>query len=190
MTTKLIQKDILRGRREFEIIGDDLKFRVKTPFKDETLDVVLSILNPEPVVDKPYLHFYSRVKCGPLVSLFLNKPNQDEFNAFVEELSRRALEDYEKFAGIRRPSGSEQENSGNAGLTVNPEKIDVALQMLRQYLNPDDIQPLLEVLEAIRNDPENSQTHNRLVDEFHRLGPMQGAVLTYAPYLKELMSGD
>ncbi len=77
---KLVQKHLLKGSREFEIADDVVNVRLKTPFKEEKMTVMLTILNPDPVVNKPFLEFHSRVKCGPLMSLLINIPNSKEFN--------------------------------------------------------------------------------------------------------------
>jgi hypothetical protein len=98
---KLVQKQFLKGSTEFEIADEVVNVRFKTPFKEEKTTVVLTILNPEPVVNEPYLEFHSRVKCGPLMSLLIDKPNAEEFNAFVDELKQRARQEYNAFAGIK-----------------------------------------------------------------------------------------
>ena len=61
----------------------------------------LAILNPEPVIGRSQLDFHSRVKCGPLLSLYLNKPNPEEFNAFVDAVKAKALKEFNAFAGIK-----------------------------------------------------------------------------------------
>ncbi len=97
---KLIQKHLLKGTREFELRDDLIFMHIKTPFKEKHKDVDLAILNPEPEVKDGMLHFHSRVKCGPLISLFLNKPNEEEFNAFVNAVKEKALKEYNAFAGL------------------------------------------------------------------------------------------
>jgi len=97
---KLIQKHLLKGTQEFELLDDEVRVRIKTPFKEKTLSVPLAILNPEPVINQSQLDFHSRVKCGPMLSLYLNKPNAEEFNAFVEALKEKALKEFNAFAGI------------------------------------------------------------------------------------------
>jgi len=47
------------------------------------------------------LHFHSRVKCGPLLSLYFNKPNAQEFNAFVDAVKEKALKEYNAFSGLQ-----------------------------------------------------------------------------------------
>jgi len=101
MSTKLIQKDLLRGTREFEIVDEEIRVRIKTLFKEKRSTVVLEILNPDPVTNGSNLEFHSRVKCGPLLTLFVDKPNKAEFDAFVEEVSRRAKSAFDAFAGIK-----------------------------------------------------------------------------------------
>ena len=108
MTMKLVQKQFLKGSREFEIVDDTVSVRIRTPFKEEKMTVVLTVLNPEPVVNKPFLEFHSRVKCGPLLSLVLDKPDTETFNAFVNELKQRAREEYNAFAGLKAGSRPER----------------------------------------------------------------------------------
>lgn len=98
---KLIQRDLLKGTQEFELNDDAVRVRIKAPFKKvKELEVTLAILNPEPVVNGNRLDFHSRVKCGPLLSLYRDKPNPGEFNAFVAAVKARALAEYNAFAGI------------------------------------------------------------------------------------------
>ena len=97
---RLVQKSLFRGTREFELRDDEVRVRIKSLFHNKARTVTLAILNPEPVVNNGRLEFYGRVKCGPLLSLYLNKPNAREFNAFVEALKQKALKEFNTFAGI------------------------------------------------------------------------------------------
>jgi hypothetical protein len=72
---KFVQKQLFKGSRTFEIDGDTLNVYIKAPLRQEKLSVVLAIVNPEPVVNPPFLEFHSRVKCGPLFELLLDKPD-------------------------------------------------------------------------------------------------------------------
>ena len=100
MTYRLIQKNFLHGTQEFELMDDKIKAKFTHPFKkNKQLDIVLAMLNPEPVVENSQLHFHSRVKCGPLISLYLNKPNPQEFNTFVEAVKAQAKKEYSAFSG-------------------------------------------------------------------------------------------
>ncbi len=103
MTHKLIQKHFLHGTQELELRDDLIKVRINSFLKGKKeLDIDLAILNPEPVISKTQLHFHSRVKCGPLISLYLNKPNREEFNAFVEAVKAKAKSEYDAFAGLKK----------------------------------------------------------------------------------------
>ncbi len=207
MSTKLVQKHFLKGSREFEIVDDAINVRIKTPFKEEKLTVDLSILNPEPVVNELSLEFHSRVKCGPLLSLLIDKPDSQKFNAFVDELKQRARQEYNAFAGLKArslPEGmaanvfteapefdeSEQVRIEKKVKPVRVADIDIAIQMLERHLDCDEIKPMLTALQALKEDPENESCFDQLVKAFDDLGPRQGAVLTYAPYVSILLSDD
>ena len=62
------------------------------------------------------------------------------------------------------------------------------LYLGRRYLVAEEIRPLLSALEALKADPENRSRLEQLVRAFDDLGPQQGAVLTYAPYVGVLLS--
>lgn len=101
MSLKLIQKHLLHGTQEFELREDVIKVKISSPLKGvKQLDVVLAMLNPEPEIKGSRLHFHSRVKCGPLISMFMNKPNKEEFDAFVEAVKTSASKEYDAFAGL------------------------------------------------------------------------------------------
>ena len=102
MTTKLVQKDLFKGTQEFELVDDYVNVRIKAPFKKaETLTVMLTVLDPEPVISKSSLNFNSRVNGEPLISLYLGKPNTEEFNGFVNALKQKAFEEFNAFAGLQ-----------------------------------------------------------------------------------------
>ncbi len=204
---KLVQRQFLKGSREFELADDVVNVRFKTAFKEEKSTVVLAILNPDPVVNKPFLEFNSRVKCGPLLSLMIDKPNAEEFNAFVNQLKQRARQEYNAFAGLKaaslreglaanvyeEPPEFEETKKSRTGKNVKPvsvANVDTAIQMLERYLDAEEIKPLLNALEALKEDPENESHFSQLVKAFDDLGPRQGAVLTYAPYVSILLSDD
>ena len=204
---KLVQKQFLKGSREFEISDDVVNFRIKSPLKEEKLTVDLSILNPEPVVNEPFLEFHSRVKCGPLLQLIIDKPNPQEFNAFVDELKQRARREYNAFAGLKagaaaeglaanvyeEPPDFDEPGENRREKKVKPVRvadIETSIQMLQQHLGGEDIEPLLSALEALKAEPENQSYFSQLVKAFDDLGPRQGAVLTYAPYVSVLLSDD
>ena len=204
---KLVQKNFLKGSREFEIVDDTVNVRIKSPFKEEKLTVMLAILNPEPVVNERLLEFHSRVKCGPLLSLSIDKPNSQAFNAFVNELKQRARQEYNAFAGLKTGSLPEglaantyedppdfdepgKNRIGKNAKPINVANIDTAIQMLERYLDAEEIKAVLIALESLRAEPENESYFGQLVKAFDDLGPRQGAVLTYAPYVSMLLSDD
>jgi hypothetical protein len=72
---------------------------------------------------------------------------------------------------------------------VDLYRIDTSIKMLKQYLAEDDIAPLIDVLEALAADPRNKALLGQLSDVFDGLGLLQGAVLTYAPYVSIALAG-
>jgi len=204
---KLVQKRFLKGKRVFEIAGDTIHAQIRTMGKEQTLAVSLAVLNPEPVVRDDCLEFRSRVKSDALLSLFLNSPDPESFDNFVDEVKLRAREEYGKFTGLRTGAGAEglaansyedppdfDEPAGHqtprTRKPARPESIDSSIQMLQQYLEDAEIEPLLTALHALRTDPDNDSRLDQLSVAFDGLGPRQGAVLTYAPYIGILLSGD
>ncbi len=204
---KLVQKRLLKGTREFEIADDLIHVRIRTPFKEEKSTVVLSMLNPEPLVNGPWLEFHSRVRGHPLLKLYLNEPDAESFARFVETLKRCARAQYDAFAGLRSSdrnaafaanSYDEPPEFGEprkprldkGGKPVSAASIDSSIRMLREHLDSDEINPLIEALENLKSDPGNESNFDRLVTAFDELGPRQGAVLTYAPYVTILLSDD
>jgi hypothetical protein len=206
MTTKLIQRHLLIGTREFELVDDHVNVRTRLPFrKEEVLQVMLTVLDPEPVMRNSCLDFNSRVNGEPLISLYLGKPSTEAFNAFVGALKEKAREEFRAFAGLRRnmPSGatsanvdeespkvegSDQDHVEKARQDLDPEKIDEAVQMLKKYLDPEDTGSLVAALEALKDDLKNETLLVQVVVAFDEVGPKQGAVLTYAPYVSIVLS--
>jgi len=73
---------------------------------------------------------------------------------------------------------------------VDLYRIETSITMLKQYLAEEDIAPLIDVLESIAADPRNEALLGQLSDAFDGLGLLQGAVLTYAPYISIVLAGD
>jgi hypothetical protein len=203
MTTKLIQKQLFKGTQEFEIVDDAINIHIKSPFKkDETLTVMLAVLNSEPIITKSRLEFTSRVNNEALVSLQLAKPNAEEFNAFVNLLKQKAQEEYNEFAGLTaadtKLEGNVYDEPPDFEATDKPvrivrkpvrvEAVEESINMLSEYIGGAEIDPLLSALKALQSEPDNIEHLSRLAREFDALGPGQGAVLTYAPYIGILMS--
>jgi hypothetical protein len=78
----------------------------------------------------------------------------------------------------------------NKGQAIKVADIDIALQMLKRYMDTQDINPLLSALETLKTEPQNEAYQVQVIDAFNNLGIMQGAVLTYAPYLNIFVSDD
>ena len=209
MSTKLTQKHLLKGTREYEIVGDQVNVRVKSNFKkekNETLSVTLAVLNPEPIITRSHLEFVSRVNGEPLLSLVLSRPNVSEFNDFVNTLKQRAQEEYDAISGITVASKPATLNGNiyeeppdfsevspadiSKDKKVNVEGVENAINMLERYVNNEEIQPLITALESLKQAPED---HTKLIEVatvFNELGSSQGAVLTYAPYITIMLSDD
>lgn len=204
MVTRLVQKHLFKDTLEFELIDDTVNIHCKSLFKaDESLTVMLAVLNPEPVISKSRLEFTSRVNNEPLMSLYLAKPNANEFNAFVNLVKQRAQDEYNKFAGMKSaaplgnsfeepPEFEDSNGSVSARQTapVSAEGVENAIRMLTEYLDSAELSSFLAALEALRTDPQNQACLSRVATEFEALGSNQGAVLTYAPYISILLSDD
>ncbi len=201
MTTKLSQKHLFKGTREFELFDDRVEVKTKAPFKEmESLTVMLTVLNPEPVISKSTLNFVSRVNGCTLLSLFLAKPSTEEFNAFVSVLKQRALQEYNAFAGLKQvgnvseePPEFEQdegERIAKAGKKVNVARIEESIQMLKTHLDLGEEAPVVSSLAALRDEPTSEKHLIDVINAFNDLGPQQGAVLTYAPYVGILLYDD
>ena len=78
----------------------------------------------------------------------------------------------------------------NKGQPVRVADIDIALRMLRTYMGTQEINPLLSALETLKTDSQNETYQAQVIDAFNDLGIMQGAVLTYAPYLNIFVSDN
>lgn len=207
MPTRLVQKHLLKGMREFEIVDDAVEVRVKPPFKDEeSLSVMLTVLNPEPVVTRSSLEFVSRVNGCTLISMFLANPNAEEFNAFVNTLKQRAQEEYNLFSGLRSAGQPalggnvydeppDFDNTETLSTAQRMEHVDVgeienAVDMLQQYVDDEEVRALVVALQALHAAPDEESHLLALIRVFDSLTHAQGAVLTYAPYLGKLMSDD
>lgn len=206
MTIKLKQKIFLQGSRQFEIIDDVVFVRVKSWFKEQNSTVSLSTLDPEPVIQGSELAFYSRYRGRPVLTLLLNNPSTDEFNRFVDLLKQNILGDDGVEADSPETSRSEAlawnvyeeppefTESDNPQTTsfqpVNVERLIDDIRMLKTYLVEEEIKHLLGSLDALKAEPQNEAAFLIVLGEFNKLGINQGAVLTYAPYLKALISNS
>ena len=208
---KLVQKSLLEGTREYEIIDDDtLSVRIKRLLKEEKLTVSLSMLNPEPVLNGSELEFYSDYKGRPILSLILNKPNAAEFDTFIDTLKKKIIGEDDILTSVDDDSQDTKVSEALARnvyeepplffedsadrrditsvLPVNAERLSDDISMLKTYLEEEDIRPLIDSLETLKAGPDNEAAYQKMLDAYDVLGIKQGAVLTYAPYLKVLLS--
>jgi hypothetical protein len=206
MATRLVQKQFLKGKQEFEILEEVVSVRFKTLLKEKEKSVSLRIIDPEPVIEGPYLYFRDSVRRDPVLTLYLNKPNPSEFNAFVDELKQRVMAQ-NAFRGhtsssVQPPLGGnsfdeppedvepQQVRVTRIRTNINVERVDNDIRMLRQYVNEPEVEPLITALEAIKTDPQSEAHQVRVVEVFNGLGLWQGSVLTYAPYVGILLSDN
>jgi len=73
---------------------------------------------------------------------------------------------------------------------VDAEKINVSIEALKKFVKDASIDPLISILEALKEDPNNESLLLQLSDTFKALDIIQGAVITYAPYITLLLSYD
>ena len=201
MMMKLIQKDFLKGSREFEIVDDTIFVRIKSLLKEEKITIDLANLEPEPVINGSELEFFSRFKGRSVLSLIVNKPNEKEFNAFVDTLKQKiSREDSVELVSPQtaksaldrniydEPPDFDEPREKSVFQPVNVERLDVDISMLKTYLEEKDYKPLVDALEILKTEPHNEAAFQRVKDVFNDMGIHQGAVLTYATYLKVLLS--
>lgn len=78
----------------------------------------------------------------------------------------------------------------NRGQPVKVADIDLALRMLKTFMDTQEIHPLLSALETLKTDTQNEAFQAQVINAFNDLGILQGAVLTYAPYLNVFISDN
>lgn len=208
MTMKLVQRRFLKGSRKFEIVDDMILVRVKSLLKEDELTVDLSTLDPEPVIVAGEMAFYSPHKGQPVFSLLLNKPTTKKFNRFIDALKQKITGEYNNMPGVESISAEKVQSAlawnvyeaptelaepGERHEAINfkpviAQRLAADIAMLKTYLNEDDIRPLLDSLEVLQAEPKSEIAFRKVLDVFDQLGITQGAVLTYAPYLKVVLS--
>ncbi|MEE9332735.1 MAG: hypothetical protein V3U65_01455 [Granulosicoccaceae bacterium] len=177
MVTKIVQKHPDRGTREFELVDDAIEYRISSPFGDEELSVVLSVLSPEPVVDGPMMYFLSEVNREALIKLFVDLPDASTFAGFVHTLKQRIREeDFGKLSADNRKSA------------ITREQVDTTIRMLETNMDPASIDELLSTLRSLAEAPGNHEQLNRVVEAFNTLGVQQGPVLSYTSFFNTLLS--
>jgi hypothetical protein len=76
------------------------------------------------------------------------------------------------------------------GGSIDAGRIDESIDLLKQHVQEPEIKPMLEVLESMSENPYDYALLDRLSEEFGKLGFLQGAVLTYAPYISTILPDD
>ncbi len=177
MTSKIVQEHPDLGSREFELVDDAIEYRIKSEFANEELSVVLSVLNPEPVVDGPMMYFLSEVNREALIKLFVDLPDAETFAKFVAMVQQRISE--ESFGKL---------NADNRKSAITQEQVDTTIRMLESNLDSTNIEALLSALRQLSDAPDSRENLQRVVQAFDGLGVQQGPVLAYAPFFNTLLS--
>lgn len=68
--------------------------------------------------------------------------------------------------------------------------IEIAIGALDTYIDDPAVRPLVDALTALKAAPDDASLQQAVTDAFEKLGILQGAALTYAPYLNIFMSDD
>jgi len=87
-------------------------------------------------------------------------------------------------------SSAAPDGAKNKAQVIKIVDIDKALKMLTTYMDNNAIAPLLNALETLKTDPQNQSLQSKVIEAFNSLGILQGAALTYAPYLNVFISDD
>ncbi len=74
--------------------------------------------------------------------------------------------------------------------SIKAVDIDKAINMLKKYVDDQGINPLVSALETLKTEPQNEAFQTQVITAFNALSYLQGAALTYAPYLNIFVSDD
>jgi hypothetical protein len=78
----------------------------------------------------------------------------------------------------------------NKSQPIRVADIDIAIEALNKYIDDQAISPLVAALEALKTAPQDETCQAEVINAFNGLGVLQGAALTYAPYLNIFVSDD
>ncbi len=73
---------------------------------------------------------------------------------------------------------------------INVADVDNAIQMLNKYAKVPSVEPLIPILEALKQDVTNESLLVQLAEIWRNLGVYQGTVLTYVPYFYTFIPDD
>ena len=74
--------------------------------------------------------------------------------------------------------------------TIPDSEIDRAIEMLRTHVTEVDLDPVVAVLEEFKGRQDDPAMLDKVRAQLNTLGPIQGAILTYAPFLIVVLSDD
>jgi hypothetical protein len=74
--------------------------------------------------------------------------------------------------------------------SIDAMRIDESIELLNQHLDAEAIAPLISVLQAIADNPYDASLLDQLSEVFADMGFLQGAILTYAPYVAIILPDD
>jgi len=178
-TLELIQIHPLKGSREFKLDDDEIHYVISSPLKNDSLSVVLSVLDAKPIIEGSIMKFVSQINKEPLVELFIDRPDKKTFHQFIEVLKQRITkEDFGRF------------NIPENGVSVNVTRLDESIDMLKQYVDSTEVESLLAALATLRDKPKELECQRNVAEAFNELGFVQGQILNYAPYLGYLLHGS
>jgi len=179
MTSTLVQKHPIKGSREFQLTDDEIHYTIESPFKKVSLSVSLDILKDKPVISSSMLSFLSKVNKEPLVELFLNKPDKETFDQFVKQLRQLIIDN--DFGRLRVPE---------KGLVVDVERLSEAIEMVQKNIDPTEVEQFLSALKELEINHNDIKCQNNVADAFNELGFAQSLIITYAPYITYMFSGN
>ena len=78
----------------------------------------------------------------------------------------------------------------NSTGNIDAARFEEAIEMLNTYTEEESLKPFISILEALKQEPNNESLLTQLYDAFQNLGITQGAVLTYAPSIYDLIVDD
>ena len=178
-TIHLKQRHPIKGSREFELNAHEIQYSSQALNSSDSLVVVLSVLNPEPVISGSTLSFVSEVNKEPLVEFFLDKPDKETFEQFISVMQSRILnEDFSRFRYREKM------------VVVDVDRLDETLRMLHSYVEASEIESLVAALTNLKEEPDNLTYFNDVTQAFNELGFVKGQVVTYAPYIAYLLSSS
>lgn len=178
MISKLAQKHPIKGTREFQFVENEIQCSIQSPFKTSSLSVLFEILEEKPIISGSTLSFRSKVNKEPLVELFLNKPNKEEFDQFVKSLRLKIIE--HNFGRFRVT---------DEGVDINIVRLNESIELLQKNVDPTEIKFLLSALAELKTKPDDVTYQNSVAEAFNDLGFAQSQVIIHAPYLNFLFCG-